>query len=68
MHYHTTPVHISGIRPGDTILFDGHLRTVCDSDIKFDGFTGITIFGDSYRIGMLPVHKVVFHKELTIKS
>lgn len=51
-------VHISEIRPGDTILhIDGNIRTVCRSNIK-NNFMGITIFGDSYRLGTIPVKKL----------
>lgn len=56
--YTTMAVHISRIRAGDTIIHNGELRTVCDSNIK-SGFCGITIFGDSYRMATLPVQKVV---------
>lgn len=53
-------VHISTIVAGDTILHtDGKLTTVCNSNIK-TGFMGITLFGDSYRLGTLPVIKVTF--------
>ncbi|KKN51765.1 hypothetical protein LCGC14_0619420 [marine sediment metagenome] len=46
--------HISLIRAGDTIDHCGKHRTVCTKDIK-RGFCGITIFGDSYRLGTIPV-------------
>lgn len=49
-------VHISMIRPGDTILHNNVLSTVCKSNIKKDdGFIGMSIFGDSYCSG----HKLV---------
>lgn len=52
-------VHISQIRPGDTILHtDGEVRTVCRSNIRVDNFMGITLFGDSYRLGTIPVKKL----------
>jgi hypothetical protein len=51
-------VHIKTIRSGDTIKHtDGHVRTVCASDIKKSEFMGVTLFGDSYRLGNLPVQK-----------
>lgn len=56
----TIQVHISEIRPGDTVLHDGHERTVCRSDIKSDTFMGVSIFGDSYRAGTKKVTKVIF--------
>ena len=46
--------HISQISAGDTILHNGREMTVCEHDIK-RGFCGITIFGDSYRLGTVPV-------------
>lgn len=52
-------IHISQIQPGDTILHtDGEVRTVCRSNIKVDNFMGITLFGDSYRLGTTPVKKL----------
>lgn len=53
--------HISIIRSGDTVLHNGKVITVCNNDIK-SGFMGITLFGDSYRSGRVPVKKVIiFH-------
>lgn len=53
-------VHISEIRPGDTILHtDGVVRTVCRKNITRDSFMGISLFGDSYRLGTLPVKKLI---------
>jgi hypothetical protein len=54
-NYKTVESHIDKILPGDTVLHNGELRTVCKSDIKHDGFMGTTLFGDSYRLGTLPV-------------
>lgn len=49
-------IHISIILPGDTILHNDVLTTVCKSNIKpDDGFMGMSIFGDSYHSG----HKLV---------
>ena len=56
--YTLSDVHISTIVGGSTILHDGHLRTVCNSNIKRSEFMGITIFGDSYRLGQDPVKRV----------
>lgn len=55
MKYTTKNVHISTIRAGDTIEHNGVLHTVCKKDIKNDPFMGITVFGDSYRLGHSPV-------------
>ncbi len=61
-NYIITDVHISNIIPGDTILHvDGNIRTVCKNNLK-KGFTGITIFGDCYKLGYTPVKKVTFIK------
>ena len=57
-----SPVHITAIKPGDTILHQGHQKTVCASDIKRSDFMGITIFGDSYKMGFMPVERFDFNK------
>lgn len=51
------PVHIGTIRPGDTVEIDGHLKTVCVKDLKRCPDMGVTLFGDSYRLGTVPVIK-----------
>lgn len=43
-------VHVSDIKAGDCIEHQGKLMTVCRKDIK-KGFMGLSIFGDSYRLG-----------------
>lgn len=61
-NYTITDVHISTIKAGDTILHtDNKITTVSNSNIK-NGFMGITLFGDAYRLGRLPVKKVTFNK------
>ena len=52
-------VHISQISAGDTIEHYGKLATVSGNNIKKDSFMGITLFGDSYNLGVKPVNKVV---------
>lgn len=53
-------VHISEIRPGDTILHtDGKIRTVCRNNIRKDNFMGVSLFGDTYRLGTIPVKKLL---------
>ena len=66
-NYETKEVHISTIRPGDTILHRDYLAakevlcTVCKSNIKKDdGFMGMSIFGDSYHSGHKKVKLVTF--------
>lgn len=44
-------VHISQIKAGDTILFNGVATTVCGKDIKYCSFMGITLFGSNYKSG-----------------
>lgn len=66
-HITTQRVHISDIRAGDTVSHNGCLRTVCRSDIK-RGFMGITLFGDSYRLGLTPVEKVTFNRPTGIPA
>lgn len=52
-------VHISEIRVGDTIVcLDGYERTVTPQNIKKDKFMGVTLFGDSYKLGTIKVKKV----------
>ncbi len=46
--------HISRLRAGDTILHNNKDMTVSSDDLK-SGFMGITVFGDSYRLGTVPV-------------
>lgn len=55
-------VHISQISVGDTIEFDGIIRTVSANNIKRDTFYGTTLFGDSYNLGTKRVNKVSFLK------
>ena len=57
--YKIVEVHISTIKNGDTILHtDNKISTVCNKNIK-TGFCGITIFGDSYRMGTQLVKKII---------
>lgn len=58
MNYTLHPTHISLICPGDTIEIDGELFTVNANDIN-SGFMGLTLRGDSYRCGTVPVSRVV---------
>ncbi len=59
-NYTIKEIHISEISHGDTILHtDGKITTVCRNNIK-KAFNGITLFGDSYRLGTLPVKKITY--------
>lgn len=52
--------HISLIKNGDTVIHNGNEMTVNNHNIK-SGFCGTTLFGDSYRMGTIPVQVVVFN-------
>lgn len=54
--------HINDIKPGDTVLIGGELRTVTSRDIKHDAFMGRTLFGDSYNLGYNLVTVAVFRE------
>ena len=57
-------VNISTITIGDTIICnDGFKRTVSKDNIKKDPLFGITVFGDSYKIGNMPIKKVIYEKQ-----
>lgn len=62
MGYQIINKHISEISAGDTVEHNGQLMTVCASDIKSNPLLGTLLFGDSYRIGTVPVRKVKFHE------
>ncbi|OOR88635.1 hypothetical protein B0181_07925 [Moraxella caviae] len=55
--YDLVPCHISEIKSGDTVLVDGKLKTISQSNIKIkDGM--MTLCGDSYHLGNKPVPRV----------
>ena len=64
MKYEIKPTHISQIKQGDTVMIDGEMRTVGNHNIKHDEFMGLTLFGDSYRLGSQPVQKVVIYRAM----
>lgn len=68
MSYEVIDTHIENITAGDTVEHRGRLMTVCHSDIKNDNFIGITLFGDSYRLGRMPVKKVNIQRAMPAKS
>ncbi len=53
-------VHISKIRAGDAIVHQGKVRTVSNNDFGESAFMGVTIFGDSYRLGTTTVKRVIW--------
>lgn len=63
--YEIENVHKDTIKVGDTILCsDGLMRTVCRNNIT-NGFCGVCLFGDSYRLGHSPVKKVIIKRAIT---
>ncbi len=64
MNYTIQLRHKDTIAVGDMIERDGKLVTVCRKDIT-TGFMGVCLFGDSYRLGSLPVKKAVLKKAET---
>lgn len=57
-------VHVSNIRAGDTILIDGVMKTICPKDLTYDYFIDHRLWGDSYRLGTIPITRVVFGAEI----
>lgn len=64
MEYTIEHVQISTIQPGDTVMHDGKMKTVCRNNIKHDSFIGVTLFGDCYKMGRKLVQKVIIHRAL----
>jgi len=53
-------VHISTLKVGDTVKHDGKVMTLGKGNVKRCPFMGTSIYGDSYKIGRVPVKKVLF--------
>ena len=53
-------VHKNDIKPGDTIILHGEMKTVCKNNIKKDEFFRTVIHGESFNLGCEKVKKVVF--------
>lgn len=61
-------VNISSIEIGDTIIRrDQNKRTVGRSDIKRHPFTGVSIFGDTYRDRNYLVDRVLLLSGLRVR-
>lgn len=60
MNYSIKLVHISTLKSTDTVEHNGKIHTV-GNNIKYDSFLGHTLYGDSYRLGSLPVKLVCIH-------
>ena len=68
MNYTIEEINISQVRSGDTILHtDGLVRTVSDNNIKRSPFMGVTLFGDSYKLGTLPVKRLKYEGTFGIR-
>lgn len=52
-------VHISQINVGDVIEHNGEAKTVSGNNLKRSEFMGITIFGDSYKLGSQKVKRLM---------
>jgi hypothetical protein len=65
MNYTIVLTHIGDISVGDTVEFNGELKTVSKNDIKYDSFVGRTLFGDCFTLGYQRVRKVVFNRPET---
>ena len=46
--YTTETVDRNRVRPGDTIIYEGKLKTVGSNDIQNDSFMGQSVFGETY--------------------
>ena len=51
--------NVSNIRFGDTVVHHGQVKTVCKDNIKYGGFMGSSLWGDSYRSGMDPAIRIL---------
>ncbi len=58
LKYTTELIHISTVSIGDTVIHNNELATVNKENIKRSDFMGVTLFGDSYRLGTKKVIKV----------
>lgn len=54
-------IHISKIQWGDTVFHNGKVRTVGKTDIKHKNFMGSSLLGDSYKLGKIPVIRLIYN-------
>lgn len=54
-------IRISEIKWGDTVFHNGKVRTVGKKDIKHGDFMGSTLLGDSYKLGRIPVIRLIYN-------
>ena len=67
MTWPTSEVHISQIRPGDTVIHNGKEMTVSHNNITHCSFMGKALFGDTYKSGTKPVVRVEIQRALPQK-
>ena len=58
--YKIVQVHIQTIKVSDTVIYNGKMHTVCGKDLGSDNGMGYTLFGDSFKLGTVPVSLVLF--------
>ena len=59
-NYDVTEVCINSVSPGDTIIHNNIMKTVCPNNIGRDSLLGKTLWGDSYKSGSVKVKLVTF--------
>lgn len=60
--YNVTKVSIKDITVGDTVIYQGDMRTVGKNDIKRDSLFGVLLFGDSHNLARNLIERVTFPK------
>ena len=60
--YNVTKVSIKDIAVGDTVIYQGDMRTVGKNDIKRDPLFGVLLFGDSHNLARNLIERVTFPK------
>ena len=58
------PTHIKQIKIGDTVMVNGQMKTASRTSFGGDDFMGLTLFGDSYRLGRKLVDKVIIYRKV----
>lgn len=56
--YNITPTHINNIKIGDTIIENGHMKTISKTNLNKDCFMGRSINGYNYKCGQELVQRV----------
>lgn len=67
MNYSIKEVHISTIKVGDTVEYNGVLKTVGKESFGYAPLMGETLWGDSYKMGHQPVKKAIIHRAIPQK-